>query len=373
MKQSIRDWIRENLQPWRVSPERSTYGGLLGSPHAFPLDETQLKFFKQRGYQVEGRIYEDIREEEMLGILQTVSSWLPERDRRLLDETVAFGTASTHEPNACAMPCLEGYAILFDLRLDSLLSETTELQLARAIPPPIITTDQFSLALNTAILSIFFNISEEPRLIPFANFPHREMVDSSLWLMSIFLLGHEFGHVVRHHFEEAPRRHSGLPSPAGPDSIPVLDLRHSQEFEADRYAIELMLQGEIIGGLMKPGTDPKSFWGGNCFSLGWLFSILGAVETLAGRLDIAITDSHPPAADRWERIEESIQRRVSIDPGMIELERWMRRLALDAAEFGDLPVVRKERLKEVGNCRPVPYEIGVAFWEWQKGREKPPK
>ena len=105
---------------------------------------------------------------------------------------------------------------------------------------------------------------------------------------------------------------------------------------------------------MKPGTDPNVFWGGNCVTLGWFFSILGAIEALACRLELAMPDTHPPAAERWEKIEASIQMRIPIDPAMIKFERMMRTLALDSAKFGDLPAIYKERLAEIGNYRAVP-------------------
>ena len=361
MNQAIRDWIRANHQPWRVSPEQSIFRGPIGSERMMlPLNSATLKYFEQRGVPVEGRLYEDLLEAELLDILQTISSWLPADNRQVLDETVAFGSARTHEPNACAMPCLDGYAILFDYSFDTLIISATELHHAFLLPPTIVSADEFPLALNTAISSVFFHVADYWTPIPDDDFAHRELTNRWVWLMSVFLLAHEVGHIMLNHFDDAPTRDAIFRSHASADPVAVLRPGHREEFEADQYAIELMFQAERNGGLIKPGTDPKDFWNSAYVTLGWLFSILGAIETLALRLEVPMPDTHPPAAERWSRIDALIRDRAPIDQSMIDLQRTMRANALRSAKFGDLPVIRKEMLAEIGEYVAMPYRASLA-------------
>jgi hypothetical protein len=358
--QAIREWIQANHQPWRVSPERSFLRGPIGSDRAFPLTGDARKYFERRGIPVEGRLYEDLQEAGLLNVLQTISSWLSAGDRRRLDETVAFGAALTYEPNACAMQCLDGYAILFDYSFDTLLISATELHHALVVPPRLITTDEFPLALNTAILSVFLNLVDYWTPIPDDGFAHREYTDSWVWLMSVFLLGHEVGHVMRNHLDGALVREAMFRSHPGGSRAAVLQPEHREEFEADQYAIELMLQGERSGGLMKPGTDRKVFWNSAYVTLGWLFTILAAIGALSRRLEIPIPDTHPPAADRWSRIDALTRDRAPIDRGTIGFAELMRGNALRSAEIGDLPTLRPEMPAEIEEYVAVPYSAALA-------------
>jgi hypothetical protein len=360
MNQAIRDWIRANRQPWRESPEQSILRGPVGSERALPLNSAALRYFEQRRVPVEGQLYEDLLEAELLSTFQTISSWLPADDRRVLDETVAFGSALTLESHPRTAPRLDGYAILFDYGFDTLIISATELYHALVFPPRIVSADEFPLALNTAIISVFFHIADYWSPIPDSDFAHRELVDRWVWLMSVFLLVHEVGHVMRNHWDDAPARDAIFRSHGDAGPVTVLRPAHRAEFEADQYAIELMFQGERNGGLMQPGADRKAVWNAAYVTLGWLFSIFGAIEKLAHRVEAPISDTHPPAAERWDRIDALIRSRVPIDQGTIDLERMMRANALNSAEFGDLPTIRKEMLAEIGEYVAMPYSALLA-------------
>ena len=328
--------------------------GTIGSDRTLPLDLDTLQYFKGRGVSVEGRLFEDLLEDELLGILDAISAWLTPDNRRRLDETVAFGSAATHEPNACAMPCLDGYAVLFDYSFDTLLISATELHHALMLPPKTLSGDTFPLALNTAIISVFFNVADYWSPIS-DDFAHREVTGSWIWLMSVFLLAHELGHVMLNHLDGAGTRDAIFRSHASTDRVTVLQPAHDEEFAADQYAIELMFQGEKLGGLMAPGADRISFWSSAYVTLGWLFSVFSAIETLARRLEIPIPDTHPPAGERWTRIDTRIRDRISINPSMIKFLSFMRSQILNSAQSGDLPTIRKERLSEIDSYVAVPY------------------
>jgi hypothetical protein len=108
MNQTIREWIEAERQPWRASPERSMFRGLLGTDEALPLDSGTRAYFARRGIETDGRFIEDLIEAELLDNVKRVSSWLETEGRKKFDETVAFGLSSTLEPNACAMERFDG-------------------------------------------------------------------------------------------------------------------------------------------------------------------------------------------------------------------------------------------------------------------------
>ncbi|MEA2559591.1 MAG: hypothetical protein QOH06_1095 [Acidobacteriota bacterium] len=341
MNQAIRKWIEENHQPWRSSPELSIHRGPIGSDRALPLNSAVFTYFQQQGVPIEGRLLEDLLESELLEVFVTISSWLTPEDRQALEENVAFGAALTREPNACAMPCLDGYAILFDYSFDTLMISATDLYHALLKSPQAVDANEFPLALNTAILSVFFRRAAYTTPIP-DDFVHRELTNRDIWLISVFLLGHEVGHVMQSHFVDAPTRFGAFPSHPGATTVAILQPAHEMEFEADQYSIDLMFQGEGKGGLIRPDAGSKAFWNGAYSTLGWLFSTLGAMEALARRLDFDIGDTHPPALERWQRIAELIRNRASIDPSTIKVEEMMRENASRSAEFGNLPALHEE-------------------------------
>lgn len=353
MNKAIRKWIEEKHQPWRKLPERSILRGRIGAGGALPLNTPTQKYFEQQGVEVEGQLVEDLMEAELFVVLETISSWLTENDRRVLDESVAFGAARTHEPNAQAWPCLDGYAILFDYSFDTVLISATELYFALLVPPKLVSPEEFPLALNTAACSVFFNVADYWSPIPDEYFPHREPTNRWVWLMSVFLLAHEVGHVMKGHFDDALARNEEA---GGDDADPdALRREHREEFEADKYAVELMLEGERRGGLMREGTNREDFWGSAYSTLGWLFSILEAIEILERRLELSSSDTHPPAAARWGRIKELIRARAPVSQSVVEFEGVMRGNARRAAEFGDLPAIRREMAEEIGSYVALPY------------------
>jgi hypothetical protein len=181
-----------------MSPKQSLYRGQIGSDGALPLSKDIRAYFEQRGVQIEGRLFEDLEEAELLEALKTVSAWLPAEDRQVLEETAAFGLSSTNEPNACAMRCPDGYAILFDSSFQNLLSRAIELYCSFLLPPITLSTYEFPLALNTSVVCDFFHVADPSRCSAYKlkeGFAHRKFTDKALWLLILFLLAHETGHI----------------------------------------------------------------------------------------------------------------------------------------------------------------------------------
>jgi hypothetical protein len=347
MNLAIRKWIEANKQPWRASPEKSIFWGLLGTNGTLPLDPETEAYFVRRGIETDGRLIEDLLEADLLDVVKTISSWLEPEERKRFDEGVAFGFGSTLEPNACAMECLDGYAILFDDSFHALLVHALELYYSRMGSGRTIKPKEFPLILNSAMATMFFHGADpieymalKPRVTPI----QRELTNRALWLTSAFFLGHEAGHILLNHFEEAPERQEMFRNRAGLETVEVLQPTHSDEFAADRYASDLLFVGEEHGELMKADLPRVQYWNSCYGMLGWVFSVLGAVERMSARIGFALGDTHPPASKRWEKIAGSLRTRAPIHDLMIRVDEKLRGIALEAAESGPMPLISEQML-----------------------------
>ena len=359
MNQAIRRWIEANQGAWRASPEKSMFGGVLGAEGSLPLNEETRRYFAQRGMETDGRVFEELLESDLLAVVERISSWMVEAERKRFDETVAFGIGSTVEPNACAMACLDGYAILFDDGFHALLVHSLELYYARS--QKTVGPDEFPLLLNSAIATTFFHASNSLTYLaskPAVTDSQRQMTSRALWFVSLFLLGHEAGHVLLGHFDDAPTRGAVFRSHPGLATMEVLQPAHVEEFEADQYSSELLFEGDRRGELMKIGADPIQYWNAHYSILGWVFSIFGAVERMSERLGIELCDTHPSAAKRWEKIAQVLRRRSTILEPIIQFDEKLRAIALEAAESGPMPPVSKELLGAREGFVSLPSSIG---------------
>jgi hypothetical protein len=331
---AIRGWIERNHQPWRRSPKRSLFLGRIGAPGSLIPDSDTLKYFQNRGVEVAGRFFEDLQERDFFDILEKLNPSLPPNTRRLCDDKVAFGMASTRSPNAYAVPVLDGYAILFDATMVTLLTGVCELFVAAIMDRKGPSAQSFELAFNTALASVFFRRATFWSPVP-DRFVHRDLVDSDVWLMSVFLLAHEIGHVAHGHLDHAPTREATVSSGGEREALSVLSPEQSEEFEADAFAIELMFRAD--GGLRSVGSDRNAFWSSAYRTLGWLFSLFDAIERLSVRLDVPVDDTHPHAAERWKRVAERIRAGAPIRQTAVETERMTSAWAIRSADLGELP------------------------------------
>jgi hypothetical protein len=350
MNQSIRKWLEMNYQPWRSRPQESLFRGPIGAKGVWPINQATLDYFKQQGVPIKGRIFEDLLESEMFDALKAISSWLPTDKAKEFEETVAFAVCYTHEPNACAMRCLDGYGILFDDAFDTLLISAIELYYSFLIKPEIITADEFPLALNTLIARDFFHITDMSSALayrPSDDFEHREATNRSLWFLNVFFLAHEAGHVLLGHLKSASEREAIFRTAAGLDHIAVLQPAHREEFAADQYALELLFEGAQRGGLIRAGFDQQLVWQGFYGMLAWTFSLLEAIEIFSVRIGVSLAGSHPPPGQRWDKMRIEICKRVNIHEGVIELHDMMRGDTLKSAAFYRMPVIDRWALEQI--------------------------
>jgi hypothetical protein len=346
MNPAIREWIQTNHQPWHGSPDKSMFRGVLGSEDALPLDAETREYFARRGVETNGRMFEELLEADLLAVVEKIALWMTDENRKKFDQAVAFGFGSTLEPNACAMTCLDGYAVLFDDSFHALLVEALDLYFVRI--EETIQPDQFPLILNSGIATTFFHATDGLEYLarkPKVTHEQRQRIDRALWFVSLFFLGHEAGHILLGHFEDAPKRGAAFRSHPGLRTAEVLRPAHREEFAADRYSSELLFEGEERGELFTSGADRAQTWSANYGALGWVFSIFGAVERMSERLGIKLYDTHPPASKRWERIARALRRRAPILDPMIRHDEMLRTAAMEAAESGTMPEISKERLE----------------------------
>ncbi|HLY22030.1 MAG TPA: hypothetical protein VKT83_06135 [bacterium] len=109
-------------------------------------------------------------------------------------------------------------------------------------------------------------------------------------LMEIFILLHEYGHVVKDHL--SPDK----VSPAFAGKLPNMHQytkSQRQEFEADQYAID-RLSSKVVG-----RVQPHDL----AFAPGLVLKFLELCECVAQRLNAPLPKTHPPAGARWERIK----------------------------------------------------------------------
>lgn len=142
--------------------------------------------------------------------------------------------------------------------------------------------------------------------------------NSLLHSMQLFILGHEYGHIVCKHLESSKISGSFL----GEEEVKEIIHSHTEELEADIVGFMLML-----GAMERRGFDQAlSFWGADLF-----FSCLDIVER--GRCilkngseepywknlsNYEPTGSHPPTVFRRENLREWMEKRYgehSIEPG----------------------------------------------------------
>jgi hypothetical protein len=337
MNEKVRAYIRDHYQPWRQNPTASVFRGPIGQKGTLQLNSDFHRYFTERGVAVDGRLAEELLEDDLLDSVRQTMTWLTPDHRASVDRLVAFGMSRTREPNACATRCFDGYAILFDHMFDTLLVSATEIYCGSLLTPRLVTAEQFSLALNTTIVSIFFQAARYESPIPAEGFAHRAMVNSMIWMSTQFFLAHELGHVVLGHLDRATERRAMSRVATGAEVIDALRPEQTDEFDADMFAVDTLTGAQRRGELFKPGSDDENAWNGAYTTLGWMFTVLEAIETIAPRLGTRLADTHPRAAERWGRISAALRRARSVWDEAIALEREMNEDALYSAALGPLP------------------------------------
>lgn len=156
------------------------------------------------------------------------------------------------------------------------------------------------------------------------DYPHQRLTNILRNSMELFVIGHEYGHVIGGHFSTGQKTSAFLIG----NEVNEIIYSWQQEFEADAWGLQLMLHA-----MMKKGHDLSlSFWGADFF-----FSCIDVVERSTsiirtGELKNQPLGSHPPAKARREALRKVLKRSLSedqtkgpIDLGM-KLERIMEEL-----------------------------------------------
>jgi hypothetical protein len=110
-------------------------------------------------------------------------------------------------------------------------------------------------------------------------------------LMELFILLHEYGHVVKGHLNSASIR------TAFDGELPELQeysKSEQQEFEADQYAINQLIQKGVEGGLRQSDI---------ALCAGLVMKFFELCEAVSPSDHTSGTRTHPPARDRWEKIK----------------------------------------------------------------------
>jgi hypothetical protein len=122
-------------------------------------------------------------------------------------------------------------------------------------------------------------------------------------MMELYILLHEYGHVIRGHLKESTLRTAF--SGRLPDVMEYTKTER-EEFEADEYAVTRLIQYGKNGGLRASDV---------AFSTGLVmkfFELCDNVESILGSLE---PRTHPPASERWARIKNIS--RLSAFPGAL--------------------------------------------------------
>jgi hypothetical protein len=143
---------------------------------------------------------------------------------------------------------------------------------------------------------------------------------ANLWREAgeLFVLGHEYGHIVGRHFEQLK---PGDQQPLGPTEVEPLPLDWRMEFEADQYGTVLALSAMSAQRKINPTLSFAA--------IGLVFSVMQVVEKALGVMTGDAVpphtkrDSHPPFADRLGVLVASLKRLLRDDDetyaGAVEL------------------------------------------------------
>lgn len=117
--------------------------------------------------------------------------------------------------------------------------------------------------------------------------------------LELFILGHEYGHVLAGHLSQVSRT---APSRARLDDVGALEYSWRQEYEAD--AIGCRLAHSAMKGL---GYDSAlSFWGADSFFSGMDVMDRATSLLLHGDEERHTLSSHPPSEQRRERLRAAV-------------------------------------------------------------------
>ena len=297
MNSKVRAYIVNNLQPWRF-PE--SVKNILGRQRteAIPFSQSISDYFAQRYEQaVTAENVEDFFEAELLLIYYSLLKCLAPSEREAFEESVAFGACFSDEANANVTKLGEHYAILWDFRLDDLL--TSPSVLLEATQSKLIDPAVGIMLFNMSLASAFHGrgIYREPLLSAVIK---RDWINHMVWGMTHFVIAHEMSHILLGHLEGVKLRELRALDRTGKAVIDVGALNVSQEMEiqADVLAVDICVRGIESGVLQGYSLFNSSPFDGLYQHISWLLTIFSCADRIGGLLGRPRSLTHPTGIDR---------------------------------------------------------------------------
>jgi hypothetical protein len=244
----------------------------------------------------------------------------------ILPARPVFGSLPSDQINAraIAVPSSEEYLVVFEQELFIFAMRLSKV-VARAIPFEEVKGGSYVFRLLKTEAEIAKHLSENPvvlqrfrdALTPYliedkllrsgiqsalrysVDQPYGQAAKVLLDAMELFILGHEYGHLIKHHFSQGTRTASLL----GEQSVEELIYNLEQEIEADLLGLQLMLRA-----MQKRKIDiTLSFWGADFFFCSIEVIARAVALRRTGDENALSWGSHPPPHVRRELLKQALR------------------------------------------------------------------
>jgi hypothetical protein len=230
---------------------------------------------------------------------------LMNRHTKLPTEGVAVGELETRDVNSCCVRVPAGeYVILVNVGLMIFLYQLTKIFCSRISVKPdretdiivrnskeLMETAKYTFQTVAAYLS--YNVPAPPR-IPIITMDEEQVsfVAGILHFAELFVLAHEFGHIIEDHFSTTKVIKVRIKE----EDISIFRADWNQEYEADRCGLELMLE-TVKEKSERSLVRASSYLGPDLF-----FTFLDLIEKIGNFKPT----SHPPAKLRRENLRKAM-------------------------------------------------------------------
>lgn len=324
----------------RTTMDKSQAGVVAALTRGLPADQAAA-FTEALGALVDQQLATPVSKYEEpgdVGMLHMLAEDLENAARRFdmpVPVRPLLGTLPTGQVNAMTVlvPGTEEHIVLFEREM-LLFAHLSAKAIAEAVP--VIRHDdgstEFSyddglmrqtLAENPVVIRRFHEVTEaylltgRPGNAPqyFQEKPHSDLSTALRGGMELFVLGHEYGHIMREHLGR--RQPIGLVNDAGATEI---SYDWQQEFEADLVGGELMIAAQRLSGY----DVTMSYLGADFY-----FTMMDVLKRGLGLLRYGDEDrtthtTHPPSSDRRDRLRAMMLRSAPPEIGEPAMERGIR-------------------------------------------------
>jgi hypothetical protein len=215
--------------------------------------------------------------------------------------SVYCGIYPTGLLNASAQRSEAGTLILVNSGLQQLLYRFAKIQVSSARfgkDPPRIDSIQAAVASVDLFNAYVFGANPElAKALPVLEGPRRVVAENLAQTCEVFVLAHEYGHVLGGHFDSNESILS-VKTPGGP-RVAVLTTAEDQEFEADRIAVSLLGRALGAGQNIEPRLQAVSFAG---ISMFFLIEATAEFVAINSGVEINAATGHPGTEQRLQRI-----------------------------------------------------------------------